>query len=210
MVSAQVILTQPLKEGRQFVAQTGSGHHLLLDDAHGATGPKPIELVATALAGCTAFDVITIPPPEGHRLRGARRGRSGGAPTAGLHRRAHSSRRDRIRYRPGCSRTSHSPVGREVLLGGSHGEADGHLHYDARNHRRKKRIGQVMNGDRASPGAEGYRMQPFASHSVRAAHGVLTRASGKRVAIAAMLLAGIVSTGLAQHAPPASSLTLQQ
>ena len=26
----------------------------------GKTGPKPIELVAAALAGCTAFDVITI------------------------------------------------------------------------------------------------------------------------------------------------------
>ena len=39
---------------------TGSGHHLIVDDAVGATGPKPIELVAAALAGCTAFDVINI------------------------------------------------------------------------------------------------------------------------------------------------------
>lgn len=60
MVSAKVVLTQPLKLERQFVATTGSEHHMLLDDAAGATGPKPIELVATALAGCTAFDVITI------------------------------------------------------------------------------------------------------------------------------------------------------
>jgi putative redox protein len=60
MISAQVTLTQPLRDQRQFVAQTGSGHHLLLDDAAGATGPKPIELVAVALGGCTAFDVITI------------------------------------------------------------------------------------------------------------------------------------------------------
>jgi putative redox protein len=29
-------------------------------DKDGATGPKPIELVAAALAGCTAFDVINI------------------------------------------------------------------------------------------------------------------------------------------------------
>jgi len=35
-------------------------HHLILDDAAGGTGPKPIELVAVGLAGCTAFDVITI------------------------------------------------------------------------------------------------------------------------------------------------------
>lgn len=60
MISAKVVLTQPHKLERQFVATTGSEHHMLLDDAAGATGPKPIELVATALAGCTAFDVITI------------------------------------------------------------------------------------------------------------------------------------------------------
>jgi putative redox protein len=60
MISAKVELTQPLRQQRQFVAQTGSGHHLLLDDAAGGTGPKPIELVAVGLAGCTAFDVITV------------------------------------------------------------------------------------------------------------------------------------------------------
>lgn len=60
MISAQVELTQPLKQQRQFVAQTGSGHNLLLDDAAGGTGAKPIELVAAGLAGCTAFDVITV------------------------------------------------------------------------------------------------------------------------------------------------------
>lgn len=60
MISANVVLTQPLRGNRQFVATTGSEHHILLDDAAGATGPKPIELVAAGLAGCTAFDVITI------------------------------------------------------------------------------------------------------------------------------------------------------
>jgi putative redox protein len=60
MITAKVELTQPLKQQRQFVAQTGSGHNLLLDDTAGGTGPKPIELVSAALAGCTAFDVITI------------------------------------------------------------------------------------------------------------------------------------------------------
>ena len=60
MISAKVELTQPLMQRRQFVAQTGNGHHLLLDDAAGGTGPKPIELVAAGLAGCTAFDVITV------------------------------------------------------------------------------------------------------------------------------------------------------
>ncbi len=60
MISAKVELTQALSQQRQFVAQTGSEHHLLLDDAAGGTGPKPVELLAVGLAGCTAFDVITI------------------------------------------------------------------------------------------------------------------------------------------------------
>ena len=60
MIAAQVELTQALRQQRQFAARTGSGHNLILDDAAGGTGPKPIELVAVGLAGCTAFDVITV------------------------------------------------------------------------------------------------------------------------------------------------------
>ncbi len=60
MITAKVLLTQPIKTERQFAATTGSEHHMLLDDAAGGTGPKPIELVAVGLAGCTAFDVITV------------------------------------------------------------------------------------------------------------------------------------------------------
>lgn len=60
-IHARVTLTQPeLAKNRQFVVETGSGHHFLVDDAAGGTGPKPIELVAAALAGCTAFDVVTV------------------------------------------------------------------------------------------------------------------------------------------------------
>ena len=60
MIQASVVLSHPAGTGRQFVVTTGSGHHLIVDDAVGATGAKPIELVAAALAGCTAFDVINI------------------------------------------------------------------------------------------------------------------------------------------------------
>ena len=60
MIQASVVLTHPTGTGRQFVVATGSGHHLIVDDAIGATGPKPMELVAAALAGCTAFDVVNI------------------------------------------------------------------------------------------------------------------------------------------------------
>ena len=67
MITAKVSLTQALKSQRQFVGETGSGHHLILDDAAGASGAKPIELVAVALAGCTAFDVITILRQKHHQ-----------------------------------------------------------------------------------------------------------------------------------------------
>jgi len=60
MISAKVELTRPLGQQRQFVVRTGSEHFFLMDDNTGGTGPKPIELVAVGLAGCTAFDVITI------------------------------------------------------------------------------------------------------------------------------------------------------
>jgi len=59
-IAARVILTQPERDQRQFVVETGSGHHFLVDDTVGNSGPKPIELVAAGLAGCAAFDVITI------------------------------------------------------------------------------------------------------------------------------------------------------
>src|ERR1700757_2999848 len=67
MIAAKVELTQPLKQQRQFAALTGSGHTFLLDDAAGGTGPKPIELMAAGLAGCTAFDVITIMRQKYHQ-----------------------------------------------------------------------------------------------------------------------------------------------
>jgi putative redox protein len=60
MIEAKVTLTHPEGTSRQFEVTTGSGHQLLVDDAAGASGPKPIELAAAALAGCTAFDVIGI------------------------------------------------------------------------------------------------------------------------------------------------------
>jgi putative redox protein len=65
MLQAKVNLT--CANTRQFVLETGSGHHLIIDDAIGKTGPKPVELVAGALAGCTAFDVITILRSKKHK-----------------------------------------------------------------------------------------------------------------------------------------------
>jgi putative redox protein len=60
MISASVTLTQPQGNHRQFIASNDRGHHFIIDDPAGNTGPKPIELMAVALAGCTAFDVVSI------------------------------------------------------------------------------------------------------------------------------------------------------
>lgn len=59
MVLAKLHLTT-VEDGRQFVGQSGSGHTVVMDDAHGNTGTKPVELALLALGGCTAFDVIGI------------------------------------------------------------------------------------------------------------------------------------------------------
>ena len=59
MLQAKVHLTT-IAEGRQFVGESGSGHAVVMDDAKGNTGAKPIELALLALGGCTAFDVIGI------------------------------------------------------------------------------------------------------------------------------------------------------
>lgn len=65
MVQAKVKLTFP--ETRQFMVETGSGHQMIIDEPTSNTGPKPMELLAAALAGCTAFDVITILRSKKHK-----------------------------------------------------------------------------------------------------------------------------------------------
>ncbi len=51
-------------EGMQFVAETGSGHSLVIDGAPEVggrnTGMRPMEMVLLAAAGCTAMDVVFI------------------------------------------------------------------------------------------------------------------------------------------------------
>jgi putative redox protein len=65
MIQAKVKLSFPTR--LQFVVKTGTGHELIIDDLIGGSGPKPIELMAAALAGCTAFDVVTILRNKKHK-----------------------------------------------------------------------------------------------------------------------------------------------
>jgi putative redox protein len=65
MIQAKVKYT--FATALQFDVETASGHHFLVDDMVGKTGPKPVELVAAALAGCTAFDVLTILRNKKHK-----------------------------------------------------------------------------------------------------------------------------------------------
>ena len=60
MVEGKLRLTMPEGEGLQFVAESGSGHSVVVDDAKGRSGAKPIELALLALGACTGFDVISI------------------------------------------------------------------------------------------------------------------------------------------------------
>ena len=51
-------------DGVSFVAETGSGHAIVVDGAPDAggrnLGPRPMELVLAGTAACTAFDVVWI------------------------------------------------------------------------------------------------------------------------------------------------------
>jgi putative redox protein len=50
--------------GMAFVAETGSGHTLVMDGAPDGGGrnlaPRPMETVLAGTAGCTAYDVVLI------------------------------------------------------------------------------------------------------------------------------------------------------
>ncbi|WP_336268465.1 OsmC family protein [Vreelandella arctica] len=51
-------------EGRQFVAESGSGHSVVVDGPpdHGGrnTGPRPMEMLLMGMGSCTAFDILNI------------------------------------------------------------------------------------------------------------------------------------------------------
>jgi putative redox protein len=46
--------------GLRFVARTGSGFEIAMDNEAGGTAPRPTEVLASAIGGCTAMDVASI------------------------------------------------------------------------------------------------------------------------------------------------------
>ena len=60
--------------GMSFVAETGSGHALVMDGAPDVggrnLGPRPMEMVLLGAGGCTASDVVVILSRSGQDVRG--------------------------------------------------------------------------------------------------------------------------------------------
>ncbi len=62
------------ESGMGFVAETGSGHVLMMDGAPDGGGrnlaPRPMEAVLAGTGGCTAYDVVLILKRGRHDVRG--------------------------------------------------------------------------------------------------------------------------------------------
>ena len=60
--------------GMSFVAESGSGHALVMDGAPEAggrnLGPRPMEMLLAGTGGCTAFDVVLILKRGRHAVSG--------------------------------------------------------------------------------------------------------------------------------------------
>lgn len=59
-MSTKTVTAKLEGDGLRLVAETGSGHRLVMDTAEGDAGPRPAELLMVAQAGCTAMDVVSI------------------------------------------------------------------------------------------------------------------------------------------------------
>src|SRR5689334_7525536 len=62
------------ESGMAFMAETGSGHVLVMDGAPDGGGrnlaPRPMETVLAGTGGCTAFDVVLILQRGRHKVSG--------------------------------------------------------------------------------------------------------------------------------------------
>lgn len=59
-------------DGVSFVAETGSGHALVMDGAPEGggrnLGPRPMEMVLLGTGGCSAYDVVVILKKSGQQI----------------------------------------------------------------------------------------------------------------------------------------------
>lgn len=60
--------------GMSFVAESGSGHAVVMDGAPEAggrnLGPRPMEMILAGTGGCTAFDIVLILKKGRHTVSG--------------------------------------------------------------------------------------------------------------------------------------------
>jgi putative redox protein len=57
-------------EDRRFVGNASSGHAIVLDGSAEKQGSSPMELLLIGMAGCTAYDVISILEKKRQRVTG--------------------------------------------------------------------------------------------------------------------------------------------
>ena len=61
-------------DGVSFVAETGSGHAVVMDGAPEGggrnLGPRPMEMVLLGTGGCSAYDVVVILKKSGQQITG--------------------------------------------------------------------------------------------------------------------------------------------
>ncbi len=61
-------------DGMSFLAETGSGHSVVMDGAPEAGGrnlaPRPMEMLLAGTGGCAAFDVVSILKKGRHAVTG--------------------------------------------------------------------------------------------------------------------------------------------
>lgn len=57
-------------EDRRFMGQSPSGHGIVVDASGEKLGPSPMELLLIGMAGCTAYDVVSILEKKRQSLTG--------------------------------------------------------------------------------------------------------------------------------------------
>ena len=142
-------------EDRRFVGEGSSGHAIVVDASAEKRGPSPMELLLIGMAGCTAYDVVSILEKKRQAVTGlkvsARAERAAGD-AARLHRHRGRVSGPGPEHQPQGGGGRHPPVGGKVLLGLDHAGQDG-AHHDElpdRGRRLRLRAWSTLSG-RAHP-----------------------------------------------------------